>query len=186
MLQHSRARPSIMLCGAINNPQRAVLDGHGVRKPNPRPRGPPIFQNILISWLFVTLFPLAREISWSYFYVNLSMFLLWRASIRVDYILYTGGGNVGRIVMAAAAKNLTPVTLELGGKSPVYVDQVLVDGSRSECAPGVVDEGRHYKLFPPRVRPCMCVRVCVFDGTLLCIVGGRCWFAVLCASRNVL
>ncbi|CAM9358586.1 unnamed protein product [Ascophyllum nodosum] len=42
---------------------------------------------------------------------------------KVDYILYTGGGNVGRIVMAAAAKNLTPVTLELGGKSPVYVDQ---------------------------------------------------------------
>ncbi|HKJ20257.1 MAG TPA: aldehyde dehydrogenase family protein, partial [Woeseiaceae bacterium] len=31
-----------------------------------------------------------------------------------DHILYTGGGNVGRIVMAAAAKHLTPVTLELG------------------------------------------------------------------------
>ena len=38
-----------------------------------------------------------------------------------DHILYTGGGNVGRIVMAAAAKNLTPVTLELGGKSPCVV-----------------------------------------------------------------
>ncbi len=43
---------------------------------------------------------------------------------RVDHILYTGGAGVGRIVMAAAAKNLTPVTLELGGKCPVYVDQV--------------------------------------------------------------
>ncbi len=38
-----------------------------------------------------------------------------------DHILYTGGGNVARIVMAAAAKNLTPVTLELGGKSPCLV-----------------------------------------------------------------
>jgi aldehyde dehydrogenase (NAD+) len=38
-----------------------------------------------------------------------------------DHILYTGGGIVGRIVMAAAAKHLTPVTLELGGKSPCVV-----------------------------------------------------------------
>ena len=38
-----------------------------------------------------------------------------------DHILYTGGGHVGRIVMAAAAKHLTPVTLELGGKSPCVV-----------------------------------------------------------------
>lgn len=37
------------------------------------------------------------------------------------HILYTGGGNVGRIVMSAAAKHLTPVTLELGGKSPCVV-----------------------------------------------------------------
>lgn len=41
---------------------------------------------------------------------------------RFDHIFYTGSGAVGRIVMTAAAKNLTPVTLELGGKSPVYVD----------------------------------------------------------------
>ncbi|KAF6152817.1 hypothetical protein GIB67_004646 [Kingdonia uniflora] len=39
-----------------------------------------------------------------------------------DKILYTGNGRVGRIVMAAAAKHLTPVILELGGKSPVLVD----------------------------------------------------------------
>lgn len=38
-----------------------------------------------------------------------------------DHILYTGGGNVARIVMSAAAKHLTPVTLELGGKSPCVV-----------------------------------------------------------------
>ena len=41
---------------------------------------------------------------------------------RFDHILYTGNGAVGRVVMAAAAKHLTPVTLELGGKSPVIVD----------------------------------------------------------------
>ena len=41
--------------------------------------------------------------------------------------MYTGGGAVGRIVMAAAAKNLTPVTLELGGKCPVYIDEVKVN-----------------------------------------------------------
>ena len=41
---------------------------------------------------------------------------------RFDTIFYTGNGRVGRIVMEAAAKHLTPVTLELGGKSPVLVD----------------------------------------------------------------
>jgi aldehyde dehydrogenase (NAD+) len=41
---------------------------------------------------------------------------------RFDHIFYTGNGTVGRIVMAAAAKHLTPVTLELGGKSPTIVD----------------------------------------------------------------
>jgi aldehyde dehydrogenase (NAD+) len=41
---------------------------------------------------------------------------------RFDHILYTGNARVARIVMEAAAKHLTPVTLELGGKSPVYVD----------------------------------------------------------------
>ncbi|WP_327177276.1 aldehyde dehydrogenase family protein [Streptomyces sp. NBC_01335] len=42
---------------------------------------------------------------------------------RFDHVFYTGNGTVGRIVMAAAAKHLTPVTLELGGKSPVFVDR---------------------------------------------------------------
>eukprot|EP00164_Ancoracysta_twista_P015076 GFYU01024762.1.p1 GENE.GFYU01024762.1~~GFYU01024762.1.p1 ORF type:complete len:402 (+),score=73.74 GFYU01024762.1:140-1345(+) len=44
-------------------------------------------------------------------------------SLKFDHILYTGSGGIGRIVMQAAAKSLTPVTLELGGKSPVIVDQ---------------------------------------------------------------
>ncbi|MDQ2725352.1 MAG: aldehyde dehydrogenase family protein [Actinomycetota bacterium] len=42
---------------------------------------------------------------------------------RWDHIFYTGNGTVGRIVMEAAAKNLTPVTLELGGKSPTIIDR---------------------------------------------------------------
>ncbi|MEV8228835.1 aldehyde dehydrogenase family protein [Streptomyces sp. NPDC079167] len=42
---------------------------------------------------------------------------------RFDHIFYTGNGTVGRIVMAAAAEHLTPVTLELGGKSPAFVDR---------------------------------------------------------------
>ena len=40
---------------------------------------------------------------------------------QFDHIFYTGNGTVGRIVMAAAAQHLTPVTLELGGKSPAIV-----------------------------------------------------------------
>lgn len=39
-----------------------------------------------------------------------------------DHLLFTGSTRVGKIVMAAAAKNLTPVTLELGGKSPTIID----------------------------------------------------------------
>ena len=42
---------------------------------------------------------------------------------RFDHIFYTGTGRVGRIVAHAAAEHLTPITLELGGKSPVYVDE---------------------------------------------------------------
>ena len=41
---------------------------------------------------------------------------------KFDYIFFTGGTEIGRQVMAAAAAHLTPVTLELGGKSPCVVD----------------------------------------------------------------
>ena len=44
---------------------------------------------------------------------------------RFDHIFYTGNGRVGRIVARAAAEQLTPVTLELGGKSPAYVDHTV-------------------------------------------------------------
>ena len=41
---------------------------------------------------------------------------------KFDHIFFTGGTQVGKIIMSAAAKHLTPVTLELGGKSPCLVD----------------------------------------------------------------
>ncbi|KAI5708892.1 hypothetical protein M8J76_005538 [Diaphorina citri] len=41
---------------------------------------------------------------------------------RFDYIFYTGSTSVGKIVRQAANEHLTPVTLELGGKSPLYID----------------------------------------------------------------
>lgn len=42
---------------------------------------------------------------------------------KFDYVFFTGGKEVGKKVYQAASKNLTPVTLELGGKSPVIIDK---------------------------------------------------------------
>jgi aldehyde dehydrogenase (NAD+) len=42
---------------------------------------------------------------------------------KFDFIFFTGSANIGRIVMTAAALNLTPVCLELGGKSPCIIDK---------------------------------------------------------------
>ncbi|MBB3062945.1 aldehyde dehydrogenase family protein [Microbulbifer rhizosphaerae] len=56
---------------------------------------------------------------------------------RWDHILYTGGGAVGKIVMNAAARHLTPVTLELGGKSPCIVaDDANIDVAARRIAWG--------------------------------------------------
>ncbi len=43
------------------------------------------------------------------------------SQLPFDHLLFTGSSAIGKKVMAAAAKNLTPVTLELGGKSPVLI-----------------------------------------------------------------
>jgi coniferyl-aldehyde dehydrogenase len=45
------------------------------------------------------------------------------AALPFDHLLFTGSTRVGRLVAEAAARNLTPVTLELGGKSPVIIDR---------------------------------------------------------------
>lgn len=49
------------------------------------------------------------------------------AEHKFDHIFYTGGENGGKAVYSAAAKNLTPIVLELGGKSPVYIDDDVCD-----------------------------------------------------------
>ncbi len=43
------------------------------------------------------------------------------SNLPLDHMFFTGATSIGKMVMGAAAKNLTPVTLELGGKSPVIV-----------------------------------------------------------------
>ncbi|SCG97237.1 MULTISPECIES: aldehyde dehydrogenase [unclassified Romboutsia] len=53
-------------------------------------------------------------------YIETNKYLL---SKKFDYIFFTGSPAVGKIVMEAASKNLTPTTLELGGKSPCVVDK---------------------------------------------------------------
>ena len=45
------------------------------------------------------------------------------AALPFDHLLFTGSTRVGKFVAASAAKNLTPVTLELGGKSPAIIDR---------------------------------------------------------------
>lgn len=49
------------------------------------------------------------------------------AEHKFDHIFYTGGENGGKAVYSAACKNLTPIILELGGKSPVYIDDDVCD-----------------------------------------------------------
>ena len=60
------------------------------------------------------------------------------SKLPFDHLLYTGSTAVGKKVMAAAAPNLTPVTLELGGKSPV----VVLEGANLENAVNRVMMGK--------------------------------------------
>jgi aldehyde dehydrogenase (NAD+)/aldehyde dehydrogenase (NAD(P)+) len=75
-----------------------------------------------VSSLFSELFPkyldpqLVRVVNGAIPETSKLLELQW------DHILFTGSGAVGKIVASAAAKHLTPVTLELGGKSPVIID----------------------------------------------------------------
>jgi len=48
--------------------------------------------------------------------------------LKFDHVFFTGGENIGKKVMEAAAKNLTPITLELGGKSPA----IVIEGANLE------------------------------------------------------
>ena len=73
----------------------------------------------LISQMILELFP-SDEITVLTGDYTLSADLL---KLPFDHIFFTGSPKVGKIVMEAAAKNLSSVTLELGGKSPVIVDK---------------------------------------------------------------
>ena len=57
------------------------------------------------------------------------------SALPFDHLLFTGGTQIGKKVMKAASENLVPVTLELGGKSPVIVDE---DANLSEVAKKVM------------------------------------------------
>lgn len=66
------------------------------------------------------------------------------SDLPFDHILFTGSPAVGRLVLAAASKNLTPVTLELGGKNPVVVahDADIAEAARAVAAARVANGGQ--------------------------------------------
>ncbi|WP_428242568.1 coniferyl aldehyde dehydrogenase [Gynuella sp.] len=66
------------------------------------------------------------------------------SSLPFDHLLFTGSTNIGRAVMKAAAENLTPVTLELGGKSPVVVapDYDIREAARRLLWPKIMSAGQ--------------------------------------------
>jgi aldehyde dehydrogenase (NAD+) len=84
------------------------------------------------------------------------------ASDEIDHISFTGGVDTGKLVMGAAAHNLKPITMELGGKSPSIVladadldravpviTKALIQNSGQTCSAGtrvVVDRSRHEEL----------------------------------------
>ncbi|PIO60913.1 coniferyl-aldehyde dehydrogenase family protein [Teladorsagia circumcincta] len=79
---------------------------------------------------------------------------------RFDHIMYTGNPTVARAIMAAAAKNLTPVTLELGGKNPVLVepDADIEDAARKIIVSKMLNCGQicvssDYVLTTEEVKP---------------------------------
>ena len=85
---------------------------------------------------------------------------------RFDHIFYTGNGTVGRIVMQAAAKHLTPVTLELGGKSPCIIDASVDLEVAHAASPGPSST----TAARPASRPttCSCTRPCTMPSWPSC------------------
>lgn len=71
------------------------------------------------------------------------------AALPFDHLLFTGSTNVGRKVMQAAAPNLTPVTLELGGKTPV----LLLPGADMNKAAASVVNGKLFNAGQTCIAP---------------------------------
>ena len=81
------------------------------------------------------------------------------SALPFDHLLFTGSTAVGRLVMRAAAANLTPVTLELGGKSPTLIlDDADLDQAVARVMSGkLVNAGQtciapDYVLLPPALQ----------------------------------
>ncbi|KAI8359429.1 Aldehyde/histidinol dehydrogenase [Mortierella sp. GBAus27b] len=96
---------------------------------------------------------------------------------RFDHIFFTGGTEVGKIIMAAAAKNLTPVTLELGGKClAIITDHTDIEKAASRIAAwkgmnaGQVCLAVNYILCPKRLQ----------ESLIQSIVGG--WKHMFCGA----
>lgn len=66
------------------------------------------------------------------------------SDLPFGHVLFTGSPAIGRLVLAAASKNLTPVTLELGGKNPVVVarDADIAEAARAVAAARVANGGQ--------------------------------------------
>ena len=74
--------------------------------------------NSLLAKLFVNAFPIEQV---AVVCGEADMAAVF-SSVAFDHLFFTGSTNVGKLVMKAAAENLVPVTLELGGKSPTIID----------------------------------------------------------------
>ena len=57
------------------------------------------------------------------------------SALKLDHIIFTGAGTIGQLVLKAAAENMVPVTLELGGKSPVVIGE---DSDINEAAERII------------------------------------------------
>uniref|UniRef100_A0A6G1SHX4 Aldehyde dehydrogenase n=1 Tax=Aceria tosichella TaxID=561515 RepID=A0A6G1SHX4_9ACAR len=53
------------------------------------------------------------------------------ASPQIDYVFFTGSSQIGRLIYQAASNNITPCTLEMGGKSPVFIDEKTYYNAKS-------------------------------------------------------
>ncbi len=74
------------------------------------------------------------------------------AALPFDHLLFTGSTAVGRLVMQAAAANLTPLTLELGGKSPTLI---LEDADLDQAVARVMS-GKSVNAGQTCIAPIMC------------------------------
>ena len=87
---------------------------------------------------------------------------------RFDHIMYTGSTPVGKIIMRAAAEYLTPVTLELGGKSYVFV---LIKSANVIFSPTIIDNDVDIKVTARRLvwgKFVNCGQTCIAPDYVMC------------------